>query len=211
MIQHRCPWCGEKIPIHIQIGPLIWRSPDVCPKCRNSYTPNDRWSSFIFLAVGIAGEYGIVVLIKKFSNNTVILNWFLGIAGLIIIALLYIELLRIPYARDIKKKERQYINSKRNADINLSWENHKKEGLLLPRFQVLNGEIFPACFMDADGTPISTAFCIVLHKLSWSDNFHCTCKIYFVLDDVHGEKLFQEGNQFHLYHNYRKIATGTVL
>ena len=84
-----------------------------------------------------------------------ILYWVLGIAGLILLALVFIEFFRIPYARDIKKKEMLNVVPKRSVNVNLSWENHKNEGLLLPRLQVLNGEIFPTCFMDADETPIS--------------------------------------------------------
>lgn len=75
----------------------------------------------------------------------------------------------------------------------------------------VDGKIFPACFMDADGIPMSMAFCLVLHEFSWSDNFHCACKIYIVLDDVPQEKLLQKGNRFYLYHNYRKVAAGSVL
>ena len=211
MIQHRCPWCGEKIPIHLQLGPLIWLGPDVCPKCKRPYTSNSCWSSIIILLTGMVGEYIIIFFTKKFRNNNVILYWLLGIAGLIILALLFIELFRIPYARDIKKKERRYINPKRTADVNLSWKKHKKKGLLLPRLQVLNGEIFAACFLGADGTPISTAFCVVLNDFLWLDNYHCTCKVYFVLDDAPEEELFRKGNQFYFYYDYRKIAAGTIL
>ncbi len=210
MIQHRCPWCGEKIPVHIDIGPLIWRGPDLCPKCKNPCTSNTSTNSIAFMAVGLIGPYILSFFIEKLKNNNLISYYVLGIAELILLALVFIEFFRIPYARDIKKKEMLNVVPKRSVNVNLSWENHKNEGLLLPRLQVLNGEIFPACFMDAEGTQISTAFCVVLTDFFWSDSYHCACKINFVLDDAPEEDLFQKGNQFYLYHYYRKIAKGTI-
>ena len=211
MIQHRCPWCGERIPFHLQIGPLLWKpvGPEVCPKCKKPYTSNSSRNRVIVLTAAVAGIYLINYIIKRFINNE-ISYWLLGIAGLMLLALVSAELCRIPYARDIKKKERLSILPKRSADVNLSWENHKNEGLWLPRLQVLDGEIFPACFMDAEGAPISTALCVALTDFFWSDNYHCTCKIHFVLDDAPEEILFRKGNQFYLYHYYRKIAKGTI-
>ena len=211
MIRHRCPWCGEKIPFHVPIKRLLWQlvDPDVCSKCKKPYTSNSSWSSIVVLAAGLIGAYIIAAIIKE-TNISVTLYWLLGIAGLILLAIVFVELCRIPYARDVKKKEILYTIPKSSADINLSWEKHDKEGLLLPRFQVLNGEIFPACFMDADGTPISTAFCVVLNDFFWSDNHHCSCKVHFVLDDAPEEKLFRKRNQFYLYYNCRKIAKGAI-
>jgi len=192
------------------MGPLIWRGPDLCPKCKKPYTSYPSWSSAIILAAGLIVPYILSFSIEKLKNNNLILYWFLGIVAFIFLAVLFIELFRIPYARDIKKKEMQNVVPKRFVNVDLSWENHKNEGLLLPRLQVLNGEIFPACFMDAEGASISTALCVVLTDFFWSDNYHCACKINFVLDDAPEEDLFQKGNQFYLYHFYRKIAKGTI-
>ncbi|WP_101697028.1 hypothetical protein [Clostridium minihomine] len=211
MIQHRCPWCGEKIPFHLPIKQLLWKlaDPDSCPKCKKPYTSNTGCRSAIILAVGLVGGIFFKTFIKVLKNN-IILYWFLVTVGLMILALVFVELCRIPYARDIKKKDRLCVNSKRSANVNLSWEKHEKEGLLLPRFRVLSGEIFLACFMAADGTSISTTFCVVLNDIVWSDNSHCTCKVQFVLDDAPAESFLRERNQFSLYYNYRKIATGTI-
>lgn len=211
MIRHRCPWCGERIPFHLQMGPLLWKpvGPDVCPKCKKPYTPYRSRNRVIVLTAAVAGIYLIIYLIKSLINNG-ILYWLFGIAGLILLALVFVELCRIPYARDIKKEERRSTVPKHTADVDLFWEKHKKGGLLLPRFRVLAGEIFPACFMDADGTPVSTALCVVLTDFVWSDHLHCSCKIHFVLDDAPEERLFSKENQFYLYDNHRKIAKGTV-
>lgn len=165
MIQHRCPWCGEKIPFHLPIKGL-WSlgNPEVCPKCKKPYTSNTGRNSAIILVFGVIGAYIAAFFIKKFNHG--ILNWILGIAGLMLLAIVFAELCRIPYARYIRKEERPWIGRKRSAEIHLSWEKHGREGLFLPRFRVLDGEIFPACFMDTDGASISTAFCVVLTEPS---------------------------------------------
>lgn len=210
MILHRCPWCGEKNLFHSPIKG-IWRlaEPDVCPACQKLYTSSVSRSSTIPMIITMAGVYIIVFILKKINANETLYKLF-GIAGLILLALVFIEIYRTPHARYIKKEERLTVASKHTADVQLFWNKHQEKGLLLPRFRVLDGEIFPACFMDADGAPISAAFCVVLKDLVWSDNYHCDCKIQFVLDAAPEEKLFQKGNQLYLYYNYRKIASGTI-
>ena len=134
MIQHRCPWCGEKIPFHLPIKGL-WNlgNPDVCPKCKRLYTSNTGRNSVIILVAGMIGAYIAAFFMQKF--NHAILNWILGIAGLILLAAVFAELCRVPYARYIGKEERPWISRKRSAEIRLSWEKHEREGLFLPRFR----------------------------------------------------------------------------
>ncbi len=151
----------------------------------------------------------IIRFYNKAKAGNPVLDWILGITGLIMLALGTAVFLRLPYARFYKKNEGNVCTG-RSVQVNLAWEKRGRKGLLLPRFRVVNGEIFPACFMDAGGTPIRTAFCIALTEIVWSDNYHCTCKARLVLDDTPEDKLFQPGNRFYLYYNYRKIAMGSI-
>ena len=102
------------------------------------------------------------------------------------------------------------VKCKSLATISLEWEKHKKRGLLFPILQAPNGEIFPACFMDENGVPISRALCVVLDNIKWLGSRNCKCTIQFVLDDIKSETYFQKGNRLYLYYDYKKIAEGVV-
>lgn len=109
-----------------------------------------------------------------------------------------------------RNTENESVVRKHTAQTVITWENHQQGGLMLPRFRIIRGEIFPACFMDEKGTPISTPLCIVLEQLHWKDQHHCTCTIQLVLDDVPDELLFQPNKRFFLYCDRRKVATGLI-
>ena len=94
--------------------------------------------------------------------------------------------------------------------ISLQWGSGSKESIWYPPLQCPNGEIFPACFMDKNGVPISRALCVVLDHIKWSGSRSCKCTIQFVLDDIDPEIYFQKGNRLYLYYDYRKIAEGVV-
>ena len=113
-----------------------------------------------------------------------------------------------PYERRLPKEEK--ISCKDTATILLQWGSGSKESIWYPPFQCPNGEIFPACFMDEKGVPISKALCVVLDYIKWSGSRSCKCTIQFVLDDIESETYFQKGNRLYLYYDYRKIAEGVV-
>ena len=212
MLKHRCPWCGEYIPFHFPVCyNNFWRyiDPMTCPKCKKPHISyGDNTCLFISLAA-LAIVFIAAYFIKMFQS--IILHWLLGIIAFIMLVVIVYELFQEPYFRITDKKDTPAILSKCTVKVILSWEKRKKEGLWLPRFQVLDGEIFPACFMDKDGTPISTALCVILEKIRWTNSHRCTCNISFVLDDIPEKTFFQKENRFYLYHNYRKIAEGTIL
>ncbi len=125
-----------------------------------------------------------------------------------IIALLL--LLKIPYGKNIRTDDNIKDNQFEKSKCNILWEVNGSRGLLCPKIQVAEGEIFPACFTDENGQPISTALCVVLENIEWADSRNCICDISFVSDDTANEKLLCPGNRFYLYHRHSIIAEGAV-
>ena len=199
MLQHRCPWCGEKI----QILDFIC-SKAKCPYCTerfNFYKKRFVISFIIFyilIYIPISGETRAAIRDMRFSDF-----WFLFICTMVINVFFIYLCLRVPYKRNRETE-------KKTVPVFIQWEKYSNRGLFNARFSVPNGEIFPACFLDTEGNPISTPVCVVLENLEWEKGRRCRCTIQVVLDEVPEEGLFFRGNRFYLYHNRKKIAEGEI-
>ena len=200
MLQHRCPRCGEKIRILDLIGSKV-----KCPYCAENFTfYNKKFVIIILLCyfiirIPVGGEKRAALRDTRFSDFRILL-----ICSMVLNIFLILLCLRVPYKR---YKER----NKKTASVIIQWEKYSNRGLLTPRFSVPNGEIFPACFLNPEGNPISTPICVVLENLKWEKGRRCRCTIQVVLDEVSEEGLFCPGNRLYLYHNRKKIAEGEII
>ena len=201
MLKHRCPWCGEKIK---SIGLKS-------PTCKNCGSRIHIMRKQLLIAAIIlfltAVPFARSILIRARYTFNMELSHRLTVLYSVLLdlcILCFAVLLNKPYTREKKR-----LDAKKTR-ATLRWSKGSDGGLFFPRWQAPNGEIFPACFMDADGTPISTALCIVLDNIKWSGLRRCSCEIQFVLDDIDTKNYFKKGNRFYLYYDYRKIAEGFV-
>lgn len=203
MLIHRCPWCGEELSILPKTK---------CPVCKNSITAYRNKekgipkSGILFLLI-------LCFLFFPFRYPFAIIDlplWADLIHYIILDVIVLCLLGSSPYRRGYVKQNNSNCIQKNQICASISWEAHKNEGLLCPKLQVPNGEIFSACFIDANGQPISTALCVVLENIHWENPHRCTCTIKLVLDDVAAQDLFQKHNTLNLYYKYRLIAKGIV-
>lgn len=210
MLRHRCPWCGEKLSINLPISRSIWIDSKVlvCPYCKNEYTTYPDRSSAIVLAFDLILLFGCYVL-AKVINVSIVYNWIIGIVAGIILISIGIKYCRVPFTRKtINKNKLKSI--KKQITSSIEWAIPSEGGFLLPRFQIKPGEILPACFMNTEGTPLSTALCIVLENIHWKGTRNCICEISLVLDNTPEKDLLCKGNHFFIYHNLEKVANGTI-
>ena len=212
MLTHRCPWCGEKMNLRLPFfveNPIWWRGKELlhCPACKQRYRSKSNLFKRILTTVAVillcGGSAGLQLLLYPYR-----VFWPFEISACIILMIMIFFRLSEPYERRLPKEEK--ISCKDTATILLQWGSGSKESIWYPPFQCPNGEIFPACFMDEKGVPISRALCVVLDYIKWSGSRSCKCTIQFVLDDIESETYFQKGNRLYLYYDYRKIAEGVV-
>ncbi len=207
MLIHRCPWCGERLRLLPQMK---------CPVCKNKitiYSKKDKSRK-----KNLDKKIGILFLLIlcftyfpfRFPFAVIDLPWWADLVRLLILDGLILWIISLPYERKYMGRDETYCIEKQKMSASIVWETKDREGLSCPKLLVKNGEIFPACFMNADGQPISTALCVVLENIHWESSHRCMCTIQIVLDDVSSKNLFQKGNTFNLYHNYRLIAKGIL-
>ena len=222
MLKHRCPWCGEWLPMEHKFVRnfilLLYRKeePLTCPKCHKSYHEYRAKEGLTFKRISLTVIL-ILVLIVVFDIIKRSMILVLSDVNPIILLLVVIPCIFAasclgngPYERHYSKTEKLNI-SKKVVLGTIHWKGHGSNGLFMPRLQVKEGEIFPAYFKDQAGNLISSGLCVVLEEIKWTGKRQCNCEISFVLDDAPSERYLQPNNQFYLYYYDRQIAEGAIL
>lgn len=213
MLRHRCPWCGEPIGI-------LWDAFSISRRFRMFNRNYDYYSQKYqerrcrhchqkyrnIISLRSALLITIPFFVLFFTSAFLRRNFVFVIGFLIVCFFLFLLLLRQPYRRD---NDGEPLPLPQKATASLTWSSLSQKGLLCPRQRVPNGEVFPAYFLDSGNNLISSAYCVCLDSISWQDSHHCSCEISLVLDGAPTE-LLTKGNQFYLYHEKRRIASGTI-
>lgn len=217
MLRHRCPWCGEQLPILHTRKYVEKKSPCRCPACKKAYTiycKGNKGNGRKFTAIGMSALLLICFLCIPFRPPFSIVRLHFPWWGMLlcVVGMVFVFLwgLSLPCAREKDPENRTRSQEKQKTSVCLLWKKHKAAGLFLARAQVPNGEIFPAVFQDENGKIISTALCIVLENIEWSGRRNCRCDISLVLDNIPVETLFCAGNRVNLFYKDRCIATGVL-
>ena len=141
MLIHRCPWCGEELSILPKTK---------CPVCKNSITAYRNKekgipkSGILFLLI-------LCFLFFPFRYPFAIIDlplWADLIHYIILDVIVLCLLGSSPYRRGYVKQNNSNCIQKNQICASISWEAHKNEGLLCPKLQVPNGEIFSAYQVD---------------------------------------------------------------
>jgi len=211
MLQHRCPWCGEKISAFshwrhsfARYMNRYWSQESLrCPHCKKPY--NSHFLSFrLSVLVSLVLIVFVVFSFVTRSNAYRQLNPFayavVTIAIVVLIIVTEIWMLTAPYRRENSDTVPITVLTK------IQWHSN---GVSIPRFNVLDGEIFPACIFK-NGQLIADSWCVALTNLRWETPNTCVCDIHLVLDDAPVEFL-TAGNTFVLYHRCKKVAVGRIL
>ena len=212
MLIHRCPWCGVRVKSRFKYDWLqeLYEPFEICPNCNHPYT------GYSFVKGKNKTERALLIISVIFALLFVLFRFFISKHYSLMFLIAYVTVflfslyftLRSPNARYYAKGEKAPEKAKQN--VSLEWRRRKAGGLTCPKIQIAEGEIFPACFTDENGQPISTALCVVLENIEWADSRNCICDISFVSDDTANENLLCPGNRFYLYHRHSIIAEGAV-
>lgn len=215
MIRHRCPWCGEYLPPlferYDQSGWLYALQKPLCPKCNRPYERKHDGKSSLGGKIGFG--WAVLCFAAYFAwrqfEEGVVYNCLLVLCLLLLSVTIPLRQ-QSPFVRHYSKKEKSAVPPKQKVKTQLTWTPRENEGLKFPKAQIEDGEIFPACFFDADKTLISPALCVTLENIEWQGSRQCTCEISLVLDNAPAEQLLCQGNSFELYLYHRAIAAGEI-
>lgn len=217
MLRQRCPWCGEQLPLFIPFKYLPHSVKErifKCPTCKKEYKiyqkhnkgngTKRKWLDLFVLLFFIV----FFVLLKV---RWIYYPWWLYVViSLSVFAILFLYEASFTYMRSIDAFFSEGNPAKSRQAVCITWEPHRSGGLLCPRLQVQNGQIFPACFSSWIGAPVSSEVFVMLENLDWTSKRTCRCDISVVLDHIPTEPLFREENTFVLYYNGKKIAKGVL-
>lgn len=220
MLRHRCPWCGAVLPFALfnrseHPYSLSHALPE-CPICKkehefyqkkNEGNGSKRTKLSLWLFVLLALVIVLPLCSLRFRHD---IPWWVTLAGLPFAILIFIYGLSFPYMRKTKHAHARENIEKPKQPVCITWNLRQNQGLLFPRIQVPNGEIFPACFIDANGTPLNAPLCVVLENINWINSRSCLCDVSLVLDDAPAKALFDAGEQFCLYYNQQEVAKGIL-
>ena len=155
LMGYRCPWCGDD---NIDVTERkIWPYMKFKVKCENCH--HESRFNLVRPATIILGMYGLArFLYGWFYGKPEELRhyYFFGVLPLVLY-LLFIAT-HIPLNRIGKTKEKKLGKSM------VRWYPVEKGGIKLAKIRIIDNMIFPVCFLDGKGTPVSQTLCVRLHK-----------------------------------------------
>lgn len=195
MLNHRCPWCGDNVSV-------TSRYSSRCPTCGKRY--RFRYGSAFWLVNLLC----IATLFCLPFTKHLPVYWILGTLFFLILPFVVFLDMRVPTEK-VEHVDHPIVNPAYVAQFEAQWLPFSESHVLLPRFQVPNGEIFPACFCDEHDVPTSTMWCVMLDEMHWKSGNRCMGRMEFVLPAA-PTQLLQPGATFYLFYKAKKIATATL-
>lgn len=198
----RCPWCGE---IYFESGETCAnRTMKLCGNCNRriiqSFAYNNR-------------EYIIIFMIAffLFLANVFIPVLYDHVVGIYLIPPAIYFLMnkrKFPLWRAGGLKEEEILGY---ADIH--WYSVKNGGIGLPRLRLIDNMIFPVCFVDERGNPVSQTVCVRLHK-SFSV-FWKNVRVQLISEDLWksddaGRDPWEKAVKFVVFNKSKKIGEGKL-
>ena len=137
----KCPWCGKILKEHDECDEKV----KFC--C----------SIGVGLFVVVGGIFFAIPLLKphrvRFLEGSDIL-----------IPLMFVVLLTHNYYPVFKKGERKCASEPLLGKATVKWNTLRKGGIGLPRLRLVNNMIFPVCFVDKEGKPVSQTMFVRIRK-----------------------------------------------
>ena len=157
----RCPWCGEQMGSGLKDKKIDGRTVYFTDCCNKPFV-DGRW---------FEGELIIVLflcaLIRIFLmpvNGLRMRDVYTVFFPLTLYVLITIEngISKRVIIRDGKRYKAEPEPFLGRARIR--WYSARKGGIGFPRLRIINNMIFPVCFVDAKGVPVSQTVCVRLQK-----------------------------------------------
>ncbi len=200
-----CPWCGCETLEFVDERTYRWKKQ--CKKCKKkSKFDLVRPATVILALVGL-----ISVLYCWFWGNPGELRhyYFFGVLPLV----LYVSCNASHYPmRRIQTRPRQKERSIGRA--NIRWYSAKEGGVGLAKLRIIDNMIFPVCFLDETGKPVSQTVCVRLHKRG--SLFWRKAKVKIISEDLwkadsEGKTPWEKAEKFVIFNDKEIVGEGRIL
>lgn len=113
--------------------------------------------------------------------------------------------------RRIQTRPRQKERSIGRA--NIRWYSVKEGGVGLAKLRIIDNMIFPVCFLDATGKPVSQTVCVRLHKRG--SLFWRKAKVKIISEDLwkadsEGKTPWEKAEKFVIFNNKEIVGEGRI-
>lgn len=202
----RCPWCGEVLKFSQNYIEKKSEKFDMCAYCKN-YIRLYRYSSEQFIGVFMFG-------ILSYFVYQLSAGWMIMLLSLLSLLFLfyassmtYIRGLN-PNGYGIEPPEEEILG---RADIR--WYSANEGGIGFPYLRITNNTIFPVCFVDANGVPVSQTICVRLQKrfvYFWRRTRVCLINEDIWKKDSEGKFPWEKSEKFLIFNRGQKIGEGKI-
>ncbi len=184
----KCPWCGNIL------------SDECCEK-----TCSNRIIYYVSLDVGVFILIGTIILllieIKTYNGSHLHMHEGYFVCGAFII----IVLLTQNYYPVFKKGERKCASEPLLGRATVKWYTLRKGGIGLPRLRLVNNMIFPVCFVDKEGKPVSQTMLVRIRKkfgFFWTGaKVHLAVTDKFWTKDKNGKDPWERAEKMVIFNN----------
>ena len=202
----RCPWCGNILRLSSQYSDKVNKSFVICNWCKKEVKPNKIFLEYFF---GV-----ITLVVASYFVCKIWSSWSILLV-LVLVALFAIFTNRITYVRSMKYENwgDEEIKEMFLGKADICWYSGREGGIGLPRLRIRNNMIFPVCFVNAEGVPVSQTVCVRLQKRFLY--FWRNASVKLITEDLwkadaEGRKPWEKARMFWIFNRGEKIGEGRI-
>ncbi len=204
-----CPWCGERKLDKEEKEVWLWETLEC--RCANC----GKISRLKYLGVETAMLVVLcllVVLSGKFSGGVVSLEYAHSMGFLPLIAYYFVQSPNFP----LKRAGAESLSKKRERTLGralVRWYPYKRGGLGFAHLRLLNNMIFPVCFLDEKGTPVSQTLCVRFKKglgFFWNRTRITLISDHLWKSDKEGKYPWEKAEKFVIFNHGEMVGEGEI-
>ena len=163
-IEHkRCPWCGYVFnEANVIPQNKYEKYAALCENCRK-WSCSSFWKGELFV---IYVSCLLLFFILMFEKELWTIKYAIPSAVMPFLLYLILNATKIPLFRYIQSDTifGKYTSSAYLGRASVRWYRVKEGGIGFPYLRLINNMIFPVCFVNAEGVPVSQTVCVRLQK-----------------------------------------------
>ena len=213
--RRRCPWCGDSFyASEEECANRKMKACDSCGKRVRSgvFYKNREWIYIIlscFMLDFFMDTMNLILLYLAYPFVFIPRIYYVKrLISLLPLLYFLIHRNKFPVWRAYEVSQEETIGY---ADV--QWYSMQKGGVGLPRLRFIDNMIFPACFLDGKGTPVSQTVCVRIHKkmcLFWKNSKVKMTSEELWKTDKNGKTPWEKAEKFVIFNNGEIVGEGKL-